>query len=94
MRVSDTNLILDLIDRGGIRQTESELRYQLAKRNHPLAEGPDLYKCLVEFEREGLIQTELTLALTDEGRSRLARPDGVDSRPSAALGRQAGLEGN
>jgi DNA-binding PadR family transcriptional regulator len=86
--IPDTNLILDLVRRGGIRQTESELRHQLGKREHPLAESRDLYKLLVRLERAGLLTTELTLHLTDDGRARLAQLDGTDSRRTVSHGLQ------
>lgn len=51
------------IVRSTCRLTESELRYQLAKRGDALAESDDLLRVLLRMEQEGLVRTELTVTL-------------------------------
>jgi hypothetical protein len=53
------------------RISEGELRYQLAKRGHPLADSDGLLFEIAELERQGLVQTELHISLTDAGRKRV-----------------------
>ena len=68
--------VLNRIDRG-LRCPEEELRYQLERKDsHPLARAPELLDVLIELEARGLVRSELTFALTDDGRAALhhARP--------------------
>jgi hypothetical protein len=69
--------VLRRIDRGGIHAGESELRYQLERKDrHPLARAPELLDVLAELEDRALITSELCLRLTAAGRRRLAELDG------------------
>lgn len=62
-----TLTILKRIDCGGIRQTEEELRFQLARDEHPLADDPRLLVELAKLEREGLLVTHMQFTLTEKG---------------------------
>jgi hypothetical protein len=56
-----------------VRIGERELRYQLDRKdNHPLAHAAELLDVLAELEDQGLVERELSLRLTAEGRARLA----------------------
>jgi hypothetical protein len=46
--------------------SEAELRYQLRKRKHPLADSPKLLSVLAEMETEGLLSTELVVSLGEK----------------------------
>ena len=59
--------ILRRIDCGGIRQSEDELRYQLKRDGHPLAEDPALIFKLAELERDGFLVTHMQFTLTERG---------------------------
>ncbi len=64
--------ILHRVDRA-VRIGEGELRYQLQRKDdHPLALADELLDVLADLEREGLVEAELCLRLTPEGRARLA----------------------
>jgi predicted nucleic acid-binding protein len=65
------HMVLRCID-SGLRLTEAELRYQLRRHGHPLAEADQLIVSIAELERDGLLTTQMRFALTDEGR-RVAR---------------------
>jgi len=60
-------MILKRIDCGGIRQSEEELRYQLKRDGHPLAEDPGLIVKLAELERDGFLVTHMQFTLTERG---------------------------
>lgn len=45
------------------RCTEEELRYQLGKLGHPLAESDDLVPRLLALERSGALRCELMISL-------------------------------
>ena len=63
--------VLNRIDRG-LRCPEAELRYQLERKDgHPLARAPELLDVLIDLEARGLVRSELTFALTDDGRRAL-----------------------
>ena len=63
--------VLNRIDRG-LRCPEEELRYQLERKDgHPLARAPELLDVLIDLEARGLVRSELTFALTDDGRDAL-----------------------
>ncbi len=63
--------VLNRIDRG-LRCPEEELRYQLERKDgHPLARAPELLDVLIDLEARGLVRSELTFALTDDGRRAL-----------------------
>jgi hypothetical protein len=63
--------ILNRID-GGINCPESELRYQLDRKDqHPLARDELLLDVLAELEERGLIESELYFRVTDRGRAEL-----------------------
>jgi hypothetical protein len=49
--------------RATTRLTEGELRYQLAKRGHPLADSDGLIHELRRMERLGLVRCELLIAV-------------------------------
>ena len=61
--------VLNRIDRG-LRCPEKELRYQLERKDaHPLARSPELLDVLIDLEARGLVRSELTFALTGDGRA-------------------------
>jgi hypothetical protein len=60
-------VILDCV-RSACRLSEGELRYQLGRRRHPLAQSDRLIVVLAEMEREGLVETELRIAIGENGR--------------------------
>ena len=63
--------VLNRIDRG-LRCLEEELRYQLERKDaHPLARSPELLDVLIDLEARGLVRSELTFALTADGRRAL-----------------------
>ena len=63
--------ILHRISRG-MRSSESELRYQLERKDeHPLAQSPQLLDVLADLEERGLISSELYFRLTPAGRALL-----------------------
>ena len=63
--------VLNRIDRG-LRCPEPELRYQLERKDgHPLARAPELLDVLIDLEARGLVRSELTFALTADGRAAL-----------------------
>lgn len=67
--VTDSTLtILRRITCGGIRQTEDELRHQLRRDGHPLAEAPGLLVELAKLERDRLIETHMNFILTPKGK--------------------------
>jgi hypothetical protein len=61
-------VILDCL-RSSVRVTEGELRYQLGKRGHPLAQSDRLLTVLAEMERGGLLSAELVVSLGERGRA-------------------------
>jgi hypothetical protein len=61
--VSDM-VILDCV-RSATRLSEGELRYQLRKREHPLADSDGLLVELAGMEREGLLRSELVVSIKD-----------------------------
>ena len=70
--------VLNRIDRG-LRCPEQELRYQLERKDsHPLARAPELLDVLIDLEARGLVRSELTFALTADGRRALE-----DSSPTS-----------
>jgi hypothetical protein len=72
--------ILVRVQRGGILIEETELRYQLERKdNHPLARADELLDVLAEIEAQGLIEAELCFRLTPEGRARLGELDATGS---------------
>jgi hypothetical protein len=71
--------ILVRVDRGGILIGERELRYQLERKdNHPFARADELLDVLAEIEARGLIEAELCVRLTAEGRAQLADLDTIE----------------
>jgi hypothetical protein len=62
LRTMTDPLILACV-KSAARLTEGELRYQLGKRGHPLAQSDRLLAVLAEMEREGLVRTELVVSL-------------------------------
>ena len=56
----------------GLRCPEEELRYQLERKDgHPLAHASELLDVLIDLQARGLVRSELTFALTDDGRAAL-----------------------
>ena len=64
--------ILTGIARGGLLICETELRYQLTRRDH---DRPDLLELLAELERRGLIESEIHFRLTAHGAARVPARD-------------------
>ena len=61
--MSDTT-VLELVRAGCAESgqiTEGELRYQLGRRNHPLAETTELLAELLRMEKAGLLSCELQI---------------------------------
>lgn len=66
--------VLDAVDRGGTRQTEKELHYQLSRHRRATRPGisrEDVLELLSEAEQAGLVETEFTAVLTPKGRALL-----------------------
>ena len=56
--MSIDQLIMDKVH-SAVRLSEGELRYQLAKHDHPLADSDELLWVLARLEREGRVRCEL-----------------------------------
>lgn len=66
--MSGDAVILDCVRSAG-RLTEGELRYQLRKRRHPLAESDRLLTVLAEMERGRLLSSELVISIEKRGKA-------------------------
>ena len=64
--------ILTRIASGGLLICETELCYQLARRDH---DRPDLLELLAELEQRGLIESEIHFRLTAHGAGRVPARD-------------------
>lgn len=64
---ADELSILISVDRA-VAISEEELRYQLAKRRHPLADRAELLDLVADLEDRGLLRSSLYFKLTPEGR--------------------------
>jgi hypothetical protein len=72
--IGDEQILLR-VQHGGILIGESELRYQLERKdNHPLAQADELVDVLAEMKARGLIEAEMCFRLTERGRAVLAGP--------------------
>lgn len=84
--------VLDRIRRGGVRQTASELLYQLARHRRATRPGlgeDELLELGSELEDLGLVESELTFRLTEKGKAALDAA--VDADPASTM--QAGAIG-